>query len=64
MSVRFKPTLNWLFVFIPVTLGLEHARVPQALLFFSAALAIIPVAAITVYAVIALMFYLMPLSPQ
>jgi len=39
-----------MFVFIPVTLGLEHARVPQALLFFSAALAIIPVAAMIVRA--------------
>ncbi len=45
-----KPTLNWLFVFIPVTLGLEHAQATPTVLFFSAALAIIPVAALIVRA--------------
>src|SRR5258705_7524461 len=40
-----KPT-NWLLLFIPVTVGLEHlAHVRAPILFFMAALAIIPIAA-------------------
>ena len=38
--------LNWLFIFIPITLGLEYFIHPSdSILFISAALAIIPVAA-------------------
>ena len=45
-----KPSINWLFAFIPVTLLLEHAgRVPPPLVFFSAALAIVPIAALIVH---------------
>ncbi len=37
--------INWLLAFIPVTLVLEHLRVPAPLVFFSAAVAIVPIAA-------------------
>jgi Ca2+:H+ antiporter len=44
-----KPSLNWLLVFIPITLVLEHAAdASAALIFFAAALAIVPVAALIV----------------
>jgi Ca2+:H+ antiporter len=44
-----KPTINWLLAFIPVTLVIEHTAPSSAtLLFFSAALAIVPVAALIV----------------
>ena len=44
-----KPSIYWLFVFIPVTLILEHAgKVSPPVIFFSAALAIIPIAALIV----------------
>ena len=44
-----KPSVNWLFVFIPVTVILEHAgKVPPPVVFFSAALAIVPIAALIV----------------
>jgi len=44
-----KPSLKWLLAFIPVTLVLEHV-VPAAppVLFFSAALSIVPIAALIV----------------
>jgi len=45
-----KPSLDWLFVFIPVTLAIEHAGVPEPLVFFSAALAIVPIASLIVRA--------------
>jgi len=46
-----KPSLNWLLVFIPITLVLEHAIHPSAvIIFFSAALGIVPVAALIVRA--------------
>lgn len=48
MSSIFKPSLNWLLVFIPVTLLLERAHVSEPLLFTSAALAIIPIAGIVI----------------
>ena len=38
-----KPSINWLLVFIPITLGLEHAGSSASMVFFSAALAIVPV---------------------
>src|SRR5216110_1313809 len=44
-----KPSIYWLFAFIPVTLILEHAgKVPTPVIFFSAALAIVPIAALIV----------------
>jgi Ca2+:H+ antiporter len=46
-----KPSIHWLFVFIPVTLILEHAgKVAPPVIFFSAALAIVPIAALIVHA--------------
>ena len=41
---RLKPSINWLLIFIPVSLVLERAHVPPPVLFFSAALAIVPIA--------------------
>lgn len=47
--MSLKPSIYWLFVFIPVTLILEHlGRVSPPIVFFSAALAIIPIAALIV----------------
>ena len=44
-----KPSINWLLVFIPITVVLEHAgELPAPLIFFSAALAIVPIAALIV----------------
>ena len=44
-----KPSINWLLVFIPITLALEHGgEFPASAIFFSAALAILPIAALIV----------------
>jgi Ca2+:H+ antiporter len=43
-----KPSLNWLLAFIPLSLALERAHVPPPVLFFSAALAIVPIARLIV----------------
>jgi Ca2+:H+ antiporter len=40
-----KPSVTWLVAFIPVAVALEHAGARPPLLFFAAALAIVPVAA-------------------
>jgi Ca2+:H+ antiporter len=45
-----KPSLDWLLIFILVTLALEHAGVPAPYVFFSAALAIVPIANLIVRA--------------
>jgi Ca2+:H+ antiporter len=46
-----KPSLNWLFIFLPITLALEHLdNLPPPILFFSAALALIPIASLIVQA--------------
>jgi len=50
ITMRIKPSINWLFIFIPVTLALEHAGVSAPYVFFSAALAIVPIASIIVRA--------------
>ncbi|MBL7940084.1 MAG: calcium/proton exchanger [Flavobacteriales bacterium] len=39
-----KPSMDWLFVFIPITLWMEHTEASVPMIFFSAALAIIPIA--------------------
>jgi Ca2+:H+ antiporter len=45
------PSIYWLLIFIPLTLGLEHVgEVRPAFLFFSAALAIVPIASMIVHA--------------
>jgi Ca2+:H+ antiporter len=43
-----KPSLNWLLIFIPISVALEYAHVPPPVLFFSAALAILPIARLIV----------------
>ena len=50
MKSLLKPSVNWLFAFIPVTVGLEYTHVPPPVIFFSAALAIIPIARMIVLA--------------
>jgi Ca2+:H+ antiporter len=51
MRLSMKPSLNWFFVFVPVSVLLEHLEgVPIPLIFFSAALAILPIASIIVKA--------------
>jgi Ca2+:H+ antiporter len=43
--------MNWMLVFVPITVALEHAgEVPAPVIFFSAALAIVPIAALIVRA--------------
>jgi Ca2+:H+ antiporter len=48
--MKLKFSIEWLFVFIPITLVLEHLGVSAPLLFFAAALAIIPIANVIVHA--------------
>jgi Ca2+:H+ antiporter len=48
--MRIKPSINWLFIFMPIALALEHAGVPAPYVFFSAALAIVPIASLIVRA--------------
>jgi len=44
-----RPSVYWLFVFIPITAILDHAgNMPPPVIFFSAALAIVPVALLIV----------------
>jgi Ca2+:H+ antiporter len=48
MNALLKPSIHWLFLFIPVSLVMEHRHVPPTLLFFAAALAIVPIARLIV----------------
>ncbi len=51
MNVSLKPSLNWLFVFIPITLVVENlGQAPPPVVFFCAGLSIIPIAALIVQA--------------
>src|SRR6185369_4728454 len=45
-----RSPINWLLLFIPLTVALEHAHVPAPVLFFMAAVAIVPIAALIVSA--------------
>ena len=45
-----KPSINWLLAFIPIAVALEAAHVPPPVLFFAAALAIVPIARLIVVA--------------
>src|SRR5262244_1638088 len=45
---RCSPDMNWLLIFIPVSLALEYAHAPAPTLFFSAALSIVPIARLIV----------------
>ncbi|HEY5823281.1 MAG TPA: calcium/proton exchanger, partial [Cyclobacteriaceae bacterium] len=44
MEKILKPSIYWLFVFIPIAIFLEHSGVSAPLIFFSAALSIVPIA--------------------
>jgi Ca2+:H+ antiporter len=44
-----KPSINWLLAFIPISIVLERAHAAPPLVFFSAALAIIPAAKLIVH---------------
>ena len=44
MKNFLKPNIYWLFVFIPIAVFLDHSHAPAPLIFFSAALSIIPIA--------------------
>ena len=51
MRLSMKPSMNWFFVFVPVAVVLEHVEgTPVPLIFFSAALAILPIASMIVKA--------------
>lgn len=50
MNKLFTPSIHWLFVFVPVSVLLERLEVPPTLLFFAAALAIVPIARIIIHA--------------
>lgn len=49
MKKFLKPNANWLFVFIPISLFLEYSHASAPLIFFSAALSIIPIAKLIVH---------------
>jgi len=44
MKKYFRPSVFWLFIFIPITLLLEKMAVGESFVFFSSALSIIPIA--------------------
>ena len=44
MENKFKPSIYWLAIFIPIGLGLDLSHASAPLISFSAALAIIPIA--------------------
>jgi len=44
MTKLLKPSIYWLFIFIPVAIFLEQRHASAPLIFFSAALAIVPIA--------------------
>ena len=51
MKLSLKPSFNWLFAFVPITVALEHVGgLPAPLVFFAAALAIVPIASLLVHA--------------
>lgn len=51
LSKFLRAPMNWLFLFVPITVALEHiGAVPPPMIFFSAALAILPIAAMIVRA--------------
>ena len=48
--MSLKPSIHWLFVFIPITVALERGHASAPIVFFSAAIAIIPIARLIVLA--------------
>ena len=49
MKKLLKPSINWLFIFIPISFFLEYSHASAPMIFFSAALAIIPIAKLIVH---------------
>lgn len=49
LKALLRPSANWLYLFIPITLWLEHRGASAPLIFFAAALAIIPIAQLIVH---------------
>ena len=49
-NALLKPSINWMFVFLPITVAVEHSGFPAPVQFASAALAIVPIAATIVRA--------------
>jgi Ca2+:H+ antiporter len=45
---KWRPSVNWLLVLIPVTIAIEHAGAPAPWVFFAAAAAIVPIARLIV----------------
>jgi Ca2+:H+ antiporter len=51
MKLSLQPSINWFFAFVPITVALEHVGgIPAPLVFFAAALAIVPIASLLVHA--------------
>jgi Ca2+:H+ antiporter len=51
LAKALRTPINWLLVFVPISVALEHVHgLPAPVLFFSAALAIVPIAAMIVRA--------------
>ena len=46
--MKLKPSIGWLYAFIPITVVLERTHAPDTVVFFSAALAIVPIAGLIV----------------
>ncbi|HET7240738.1 MAG TPA: calcium/proton exchanger [Gemmatimonadales bacterium] len=46
--MRLRPSPNWLLLFVPLSVVLEHSEASPALVFFAAALAIVPAARLIV----------------
>jgi len=44
MKNILKPGIHWLFIFIPISIVLEKMEASAPLIFFSAALSIVPIA--------------------
>ena len=49
MKKFLNPSANWLLIFIPISFALEAAHASEPLIFFSAALSIIPIAKLIVH---------------
>jgi Ca2+:H+ antiporter len=48
MALSLRPSIDWLLALIPVSIALDYAHAPAPVLFFSAALAILPIARLIV----------------
>src|SRR6267378_7380752 len=49
LLAQMKPSINWLLVLIPVAFLLDRAHAAPPLIFFSAAIAIVPIASLIVH---------------